>query len=60
MTCLASGIASMKNMLIFLGAAFILGAAFSIYFDWLRNQTRPVAAQVHAQVTSPHTGAKLR
>jgi len=46
----------MKSVLIFLGAAFILGAAFSVYFDWLHNQTKPVAAQAIAA----HTSAKLR
>jgi hypothetical protein len=49
-------IISMKSVLIFLGAAFILGAAFSVYFDWLHNQTKPVAAQAIAA----HTSAKLR
>lgn len=46
---------SMKNVLIFLGVAIILGATFFVYFNWLHNQTRPLAAPAHAQAPFLHT-----
>lgn len=55
---LTSRIASVKNVLIFLGTVTILGAAFSVYFDWLYSQPKTVAAQVRAQIPAAHTGAK--
>ena len=42
-----------KDVLIFLGAAVILGTAFTIYFNWLHSQPRPRAAHVQIQKLLP-------